>query len=90
MANLILEMPDDLARSLAAIAAAQHKNVQELAIEQLCSLVGAGSGFDAGSAAAVLQAMREPPHLSAADVDALDAALAAGRLPIQERDLFVD
>ena len=90
MTNLTIEMPDELARSLAAIAAAQNKNVQQLAIEQLSSLVGIGSVPDAGSAAAVLRAMREPPHLSSADVDALDAAIAAGRLPVQSRELFAD
>ena len=38
MANLNIEMPDDLARSLEGIAAARHKSVQELALEQLNSL----------------------------------------------------
>jgi hypothetical protein len=80
MANLSIEMPDDLARSLAGIAAAQHKSLQQLAVERLSSLVEAGSEHPAGSAPAVLRAMREPPHLSLADVAALDAAIAAGRL----------
>jgi hypothetical protein len=31
MANLRIEMPDDLARRLEGIAAAQHRSVQELA-----------------------------------------------------------
>lgn len=42
------------------------------------------------SAAAVLQAMNEPPHLSGSDVDQLEAAKADGRLPIQTRELFPD
>lgn len=88
MANLTIEMPDDLARSLEGIAAAEHKTVQELAVERLRSLVEASPEPKAGSPASVLQAMREAPHPSASDVEALEAAIAAGRLPIQTRDLF--
>jgi len=43
-----------------------------------------------GSAAAVLQAINEPPHPSGPDVDQLEAAIADGRLPIQTRELFPD
>jgi hypothetical protein len=88
MTNLIIEMPDDLARSLEGIAAAQRKSVQQLAVEQLSSLVNAIPAPPAGSAAAVLRAMQEPPHPSSADVDELDAAIAAGHLPVGVRDLF--
>ena len=73
MANLIIEMPDDLARSLEGIAAAQHK-----------------TNHRAGSPAAVLRAMHEPPHLSVSDVDELDAAIAGGRLPVRTHRLFLD
>jgi hypothetical protein len=90
MANLIIEVPDHLVRSLAGIAAAQRKSVQQLALEQLSSLVEVAPGPRAGSPAAVLRAMQEPPHLSSADVDELDAVIAAGRLPIRTRDLFSD
>jgi len=90
MANLIIEMPDDLARGLAGIAAAQRKSVQQLALEQLNSLVGVAPEPRAGSPVAVLRVMQEPPHPSSADVDELDAAIAAGRLPIRARDLFAD
>ena len=89
MANLNIEMPDELARTLEGIAEARHKSVQQLALEQLSSLVEAISPDPrAGSPTAVLRAMREPPHPSAEDVDELDAAIAAGRLPIRSRDLF--
>jgi predicted transcriptional regulator len=90
MANLTIEVPDELARRLEGIAAAQHKSVQQLAIERLSSLVDGSTRTLAGSPAAVLHAMQEPPHLTAADVDELDAAIASGRLPIQTRDLFSD
>jgi ethanolamine utilization protein EutQ (cupin superfamily) len=34
--------------------------------------------------------MQEQPFPSSADVDELDAVIAAGRLPIRTRDLFSD
>jgi predicted transcriptional regulator len=74
MANMTIEIPDDFARRLIGIVEAQDKSVQPRP----------------GSAAAVLRAMKEPPHLSEADVDALDAAIAAGRLPVESGRLFQD
>jgi hypothetical protein len=88
MANLIIEVPDDLARSLEGIAAAQHKTIQDLGVERWSSLVEVSPEHHAGSPAAVLRAMQAPPHPSASDVDELDAAIARGRLPVQTRDLF--
>jgi hypothetical protein len=32
--------------------------------------------------------MQEPPHPTSADVDELDAAIAAGRLAVRASDLF--
>ena len=90
MANLNIEMPDDLARSLEGIAAAQRKSIQQLALERLISLVEDIAECRTGSPAAVLRAMQEPPHPTAADVDELDAVIAAGRLPIRAQDLFLD
>ena len=89
MMNLTLEMPDELARSLEGIAAAQNKSVQQLAIERLSSLVESSPEYRPGSPAAVLRVMQEPPHLTAVDVNELDAAIA-GRLPVQTPDLFSD
>jgi hypothetical protein len=87
--NLIIEVPDELARSLEGIAATQHKSIQQLALERLSSLVtGSAPEPEAGSPAALLSVMREPPNLSPADVDKLDAAIAAGRIPVRTRDLF--
>jgi len=89
MANLIIEMPEDLARSLQEIAAAQNKSVQEFAIEGLRSLVDFSPERD-GSSAALLRVMREPPHPPASDLDEFDAILAAGRMPIRTREVFPD
>jgi predicted transcriptional regulator len=88
MANLTIEMPDDLVRSLEGLAAGLHKTVQELAVERLRSLVEVSLESGAGSPAAVLRAMREPPHPSALDVEELEMAIAAARVPVQTRDLF--
>jgi hypothetical protein len=88
MANLIIDMPDDMVRSLEGIAAAQRKSIQQLALERLSSLVEAPPGPRVGSPAAILRAMQEPPHPSSADVDALDAAISDGRLPSRARNLF--
>jgi hypothetical protein len=88
MTNVTIEMPDDLARSLEGIATAQHKTVQQVALEQLSSLVRPAPNTRPGSPEAVLRAMHQPPHLTSADVDDLDAAIAAGRLPVRSLDPF--
>ena len=44
MANLTIEMPDDLVRRLEGIASVQRKSVQQLALDQLQSLAEAGTG----------------------------------------------
>jgi hypothetical protein len=88
MASLTIEVPDDLVRSLEGIKSTQRKSVEQLALERLISLVDASTTPGAGSPAAVLRAMREPPHPSPADIDELDAAMEAGRLPVRTRDLF--
>ena len=61
-----------------------------MAIERLCSILEASPGDRAGSPAAVLRAMQEPPHPSAVAVNELDAAIAAGQLTVRARDLFSD
>ena len=88
MTNLTIGLPDELVRDLEGIAAAQHKTVQQLAVERLSLLVLREKEPSRGSPGAVLQAMQEPPHLSAADVDELDASVASGRLAIQPGDPF--
>lgn len=46
--------------------------------------------FQAGSPTAVRQAMHEPPHLTREAVEELEQAIAAGRLPVQDRGVFDD
>ena len=81
-------MPDELARRLEGIAATRHMGVRQFALERLRALVPANTETRLGSAAAILRVMHEPPHLTAADVDELDAAIRAGRLPVRANDLF--
>jgi hypothetical protein len=80
---MTIQIPDDLARGLEEIAAAQQKSVEQVALEGLRSL------FDkASSSEALLRAVRELSHPSAAAVDDLDAAIAAERLPVRDEGAF--
>ena len=80
---MTIQIPDDLARRLEGVAAAQRKSVEQVALESLRSL------FDRASApGAALRAVRELPHPSVAAVDDLDAAIAAARLPVRDEGAF--
>jgi hypothetical protein len=83
MTQLTLHISDDLARYLEGIAAVQKKSVEQVALERL-----SGVAEDAGSPGAVLRAMSKLPHLSPADVDDLEAAIAAGQLPVSDPRTF--
>jgi hypothetical protein len=80
---MTIQIPDDLARGLEGIAAAQHKSVEQLALESLRSL------FDrASSPEMVFRSLRKLPHPSAEAVDDLDAAIAAAQLPVLGQGVF--
>jgi len=80
---MTIQIPDDLARSLEGIAAAQGKSAEQIALERLRSL------FDkASSPEAVLRTIRELRHPSSPAVDDLDAAIAAARLPVRDQGAF--
>ena len=80
---MTIQIPDDLAHDLERIAAAQRKSVEQVAEENLRSLV-----TRTGSPEVLLRAFRELKHLSAADVDDIEAAIAAGRLPVRDEGIF--
>jgi len=80
---MTIQIPDDLARSLEGLAAAEKKSVEQLALERLRSLVET-----ANSPEAVLRAVRELPHPSCSAVDDLEAAIAASRLPVHDQGTF--
>jgi hypothetical protein len=81
--KVTIQIPDDLARGLEGIAAAQRKSVEQVALESLRSL------FDkASSPEAVLRSVRGLPHPSAAAVDDLEAAIVSARLPVRDQGAF--
>ena len=73
---MTIQIPDDLARGLEGIAAAQSKSVEQVALESLRALFEAAS-----SPEAVLRSVRRLPHPSASAVDDFDAAIVAPCLP---------
>ena len=83
MVSMTIQIPDDVARGLEGIAAAQKKSVEQVAVERLRSLLD-----NASSPQAVLRTLRELPHPSPSAVDDLEAAIAASRLPVRDRGAF--
>ncbi len=83
MAQLILEISEDLARHLDGLARAQQKSVEQVALEHLRSL-----DIARGSPNAVLRAIRQQPNVSSAVIDELEAAIRTGRLGVDEQGPF--
>ncbi len=52
------------------------------------SVVAGGSTPSYGSAAAILEVVRLPPHIDPADVDEFERAIEAGKIPISYRGVF--
>ena len=65
--NLTLEIPDEMARTLEAIATAQHKTVEDLALDRLRSLADSKSSGLPGSPAAVRNALLGLRNVSVAE-----------------------
>ena len=83
MVAMTIQIPDDLAHYLEAVAADQKKSVEQLAVERLRSL------FERPlSPEDLLRTIRALPHPSPAAVDDLDAAIAASRLPVRNDGVF--
>ena len=80
---MTIQIPDDLARSLERVAAAQQKSVEQLALERLRSLLDRPT-----SPQSVLRTIQALPHPSPSAVDDLDAAIAAARLPVRGHGPF--
>jgi hypothetical protein len=83
MSAMTIQIPDDLARGLEGIAAAEQKSVQQLAVERLRSLLDKST-----SPGSLLRTIRALPHPSPAAVDDLDDAIAATRLPVSNLGVF--
>jgi hypothetical protein len=70
---MAIQIPDDVARGLEALAVVQRKSVEQVAVESL------RRAFDhASSPEALLRAVRGLPHPSAAAVEDLEAAIRFG------------
>jgi hypothetical protein len=80
---MTIQIPDDLARGLEGIAAAQMKSVEQLAVERLRAFLDRPT-----SPQFLLQALKALPHPSPSAVDDLDAAIAGGRLPVRDHGEF--
>ena len=80
---MMIEIPDDLARGLENIAAAQRKSVAQLAVERLRASIELSP-----SPQALLQRLRALPHPSPADVDEIEAVIVSGGLPLAEPEPF--
>jgi hypothetical protein len=78
-----IQIPDDLARGLEGIAAAQKKSVQQLAVERLRTLLDRPT-----SPQSLLRTLQALPHPSHSAVDEMDAAIADARLPGRDRGAF--
>ncbi len=83
MAQLILEITEDLARHLEELATAQNKSVEQVALEHLRSRDNA-----AGSPNAILRAMKQQPNVSSAATDEMETAIRNARLAVEERGAF--
>jgi len=46
------------------------------------------STFYPGSIATILEAVRQPPHVSKEDVEAMERAIEEGKLPLREEGIF--
>ena len=69
---MTIQIPDDVARGLEALAVVQRKSVEQVAVESL------RRAFDhKSSPEALLRAIRGLPHPSVAAVDDMEAALAS-------------
>lgn len=83
MAELTLEIPENLAQYLESLAAAQNKSVEQVALDHLRSLDTAP-----GSPVSILQAIKQLPHLHPSIIDELEAAIRNGQLAVGEQDVF--
>ncbi len=80
---MTIQIPDDLARGLEGMAAAQQKSVEQVAVDSLRALLDRAT-----SPETVLRAVRKLSHPSPAAVDDLEAAIAAARLPVRDQGAF--
>ena len=82
---LTLELTDEVYKAIERAAELTGKKPAEWVAMKLRQQLSAPRK---GSTDAVLEAMREPPHLTPADVEALEEAIATGKLPVKWEPVF--
>ena len=82
---MTIQIPDDLAQSLENIAAAQHKSVEQVALESLRSLCRPPL-----SPQELLRRLREIPPPSREAMEEFEAALADERKSRGDKGIFDD
>ncbi len=87
-AKMTIQIPEDVARGLASIAAGRNKTVEQLAVENLRLLLTLDRGAETSSPEILLRALQNLPHPSPEAVDDLEAAIRSGRLPVRDDGPF--
>lgn len=80
---MTIQIPDELARDLESIATAQHKSVEQVAVERIQSTLHREK-----SPQQLLQSLRKMGRPSGEAVDELEAAIAQEKLPVRELGEF--
>jgi predicted transcriptional regulator len=80
---MTIQIPDDLARDLEGIATAQHKSVEQVAVDSLRERFNR-----TGSPEVLLRAFRKMARVRAEDVADLEASIESGRLPVSDKGVF--
>ena len=88
MRQLTIEIPEALAQRLAWLAAEQKKSIEQVALEQLTSLLEPQTEDISGSPSVIRRVMKEQPHLSREAVDDLELAIEEGKLPMLQEGVF--
>jgi hypothetical protein len=82
--RLTIEIPDDVYHAIEKAA----KPTGQAPHEWLAKKLRSELILRRGSPTAILQAMREPPHVSTIEVDELEKAIATGKQPVRFEPVF--
>lgn len=83
MTQITIEVPDDIASRLEALAKSEDKSVAQVVLEYLRP-----ASEPVGSPQAILRALAQLPEVDPSAIDEMNAAIAAGRLAMSDRDPF--
>ncbi len=80
---MTIQIPDELAHNLEDLAASRQMSVEDFTVGQLQSLFQ-----NRLTPSALFRVLQELPHPSPGAVDDMEAAIAAGRLPVRDQGIF--